>query len=109
MSRNKPYCGVYKSGEKKSPVMGFVEVMFLIPSKSLMFSATTLPDRGMNMSYEFLASRIPIICDTESLALAITSGSMKLLTGVLRIALKIWYNSNIVKFDIVSKCFFLRL
>src|SRR6476619_4417094 len=90
-------------------VMGFVEVIFLIPNKSLMFSAKTLPDRGMNMSYEFLARRFPIICDTESLALAITSASMKLVTGVLRIPSKIWYNSNIVIFDIVSKCFFLRL
>ena len=31
-------------------VDGFVEVMFLIPSKSLMFIATILPEKGMKMS-----------------------------------------------------------
>ena len=46
--------------------------------------AATFPDRGMNKSLELLSVSIPIICDREVLASAITLGSMKLWAGVLR-------------------------
>src|ERR671922_2808862 len=70
-------------------VGGFDEVMFLIPSISLIVIAATLPDRGKNISLALLSTNIPIICDKELLASAITFGSMKLYTGVLRNSLKV--------------------
>ena len=44
-----------------------------------------------------------------SVPFAVTAGSMKLLTKVLRVSLRNGYNSNIVKVDIMYKGFFFKL
>ena len=69
--------------------------MFLIPNISLMVMAATFPDSGMNMSFAFLSTKIPIICDRELLPSAVTLGSVKSYTGVLRNTLKLSYSSDI--------------